>query len=204
MSLGLAVFFWSTLVITQGEILQKVLTVPVEFTSAPPHLVLVGERERTIQLHLSGSKSDLDDLKPASLSAKIDLSKAVAGKQVFGLTADNLRLPRNINLLEIVPSGIELQLAEIVEQEVRIQPQLVGKLPNNLKILSMEIIPARVKVLSPRIGRQHIPINVITTPVYLESIAGDTSIFCKVIAPAAAQPANGSWPDVEVVIKVAK
>jgi len=203
-SLGLAVFFWSTLVITQGEILQKVLTVPVEFTSAPPHLVLVGERERTIQLHLSGSKSDLDDLKPASLSAKIDLSKAVAGKQVFGLTADNLRLPRNINLLEIVPSGIELQLAEIVEQEVRIQPQLVGKLPNNLKILSMEIIPARVKVLSPRIGRQHIPINVITTPVYLESIAGDTSIFCKVIAPAAAQPANGSWPDVEVVIKVSK
>jgi len=202
-SLGLAALFWTTLVITQGEILQKAVTVPVEFTSAPPHLVLVGEKDRTVQLHLSGSKSDLDDLKPADLRVKLDLSKAVAGKQVFGLTGDTLRLPRNVSLLEIVPTGIALQLAEIEEQEVSIQPQLIGKLPGKLKLLKMEITPATVRVRSPRIDRQPKPITIITTPVYLESIAGDTRIFCKVIAPSAVQPVDGSWPNVEVAIKVA-
>lgn len=203
-SLVLSVFFWSTLMVAQGEILQKVFTVPVEFTSAPANLALVGEKDRRIQLHLSGPKADLNEVNPADLSIKVDLSKTVAGKQVFGLTADNLRLPRNVNLLEIVPASIELQLAEIVQQEVSIQPQLVGKLPLGLKLLSMEIIPARVKVLSPRIGLQQKPVAVITTPVYLESIGGDTSIFCKVIAPSTVQPADKRWPDVEVVIRVGK
>ena len=45
-------------------------------------------------------------------------------------------------------------------------------------------------------------IDVITTPIYLESIYNDTSLFCKIIAPPSFQPADKRWPDVEVVIKV--
>ena len=45
-------------------------------------------------------------------------------------------------------------------------------------------------------------IDVITTPIYLEGIYNDTSLFCKIIAPPAVQPADKRWPDVEVVIKV--
>jgi hypothetical protein len=45
-------------------------------------------------------------------------------------------------------------------------------------------------------------LNVITTPIYLESIYNDTNIYCKIIAPPAAQPADKRWPDVEVVIQV--
>ena len=148
-SLALAIFFWSTLIIAQGEMLEKVLTVPVEFTASPPHLVLVGDKDKDIRLHLSGAKSDLDALNPEDLSVKIDLSQAAAGQQVFGIAVDNLRLPRNVNLLDVVPSSVELTLAEIVEQEIAIEPQMVGKLPGNLKILTMEIIPSKVKVFSP-------------------------------------------------------
>ena len=45
-------------------------------------------------------------------------------------------------------------------------------------------------------------IDVIATPIYLESIYNDTSIYCKIIAPPAVQPVDKRWPDVEVVIKV--
>ncbi len=201
-SVLLSVFLWSSLVISQGEMREKVITVPVEFTASPSHLVLVGDKDKTIRLHLSGSKSDLDTVNPADLSVKIDLSKAVAGPQTFVITAENMRLPRNVRLLDVVPSSVELALAEIVVQAIGIKPQLLGNLPGPLKLLSVEVIPAKVKVLSPAADKNDEPLNVITTPIYLEGITKDTSIFCKIIAPPSLQPVGKRWPDVEVVIKV--
>ncbi len=201
-SLGLATFFWSTLLIAQGEMLEKVVSVPVEFTASPENLVLVGDKDKTIRLHLSGPKSDLDAINPSELSVKIDLSKTVSGKQAFVITADNLRLPRKISLLDVVPSAVELTLAEIVEHEVFIKPQLLGKLPGNMKIRSMKVIPEKVMVLSPATPNKDPIVSLITTPIYLDSIYNNTSIFCKIIAPPAIQPSEKRWPDVEVVIKV--
>lgn len=201
-SLALAVFFWSTLIITQGEMLEKVVTVPVEFTASSPHLVLVGDKDINVQLHLSGPKSDLDGVNSDALSVKIDLSKAQAGKQSHVITAENMRLPRKVNLIDVVPPSVELTLAEIVEQEVLIKPQLVGKLPNKMKILSMEVIPAKVKVSSPAVANKDKIVSVITTPIYLEGIYSTTSLFCKIIAPPTVHPIDKRWPDVEVIIKV--
>jgi hypothetical protein len=41
-----------------------------------------------------------------------------------------------------------------------------------------------------------------TTPVYLDGIYGDASVFCKIIAPPSLQPVEKRWPDVEIVITV--
>ena len=201
-SFGLAVVFWSTLIIAQGEMLEKVVTVPVEFAASSPQLVLVGDKDKNVRLHLSGPKSDLGDLDLADLSVKIDLSKAQAGKQSYVITADNIRLPRNVSLIDVVPPSIELTLAEIAEQEITIKPQLVGKLPGRLKIISMEVIPEKVRVMSPALATKDRVDSVITTPIYLESIYNTTSLFCKIIAPPSIQPVDKRWPDVEVVIKV--
>ena len=201
-SLFLAVFFWSALIISQGETLEKIVTVPVEYTAPPADLILVGDKQKEVRLHLSGLKSDLDSIDQDELNVKIDLSNAVPGKQIFLISGEDLRLPREVNLVDMVPSSMELTLAAIVEQEVSIKPQLVGKLPAGLKIAKIEVIPQKVKVLSPKDGRKAKAVDVITTPIYLKSIFNDTSIYCKIIAPPAVQPADKRWPDVEVVIKV--
>jgi diadenylate cyclase len=201
-SLCLAVFFWSALIIAQGEILEKIVTVPVEYTPSPANLILVGDKQKEVRLHLAGSKSDLDSINPAELNVKIDLSKAVPGKQIFLISGENLRLPKDVKLLDMVPSSMELTLAAIVEQEVNIKPQLVGKLPAGMKILAIDVIPEKVKVLSPVAQGKNKVDSVITTPIYLESIYNDTKIYCKIIAPPTVQPPGKRWPDVEVVIKV--
>lgn len=201
-SLCLAVFFWSALIIAQGEMLEKIVTVPVEYTPSPANLILVGDKQKEVRLHLAGSKSDLDSINPAELNVKIDLSKAVPGKQIFLISGENLRLPKDVKLLDMVPSSMELTLAAIVEQEVNIKPQLVGKLPAGMKILAIDVIPEKVKVLSPVAQGKNKVDSVITTPIYLESIYNDTKIYCKIIAPPTVQPPGKRWPDVEVVIKV--
>jgi YbbR domain-containing protein len=136
------------------------------------------------------------------MSAKIDLSKAVAGKQTFLITKENMRLSRGIQLLDVIPSSIELTLAQIVEHEVTVKPQLVGKLPGGRKIQSIELKPEKLKVFSPVTSGNAQAVNVMTTPIYLESIYEDTKLYCKIIAPPAVQPTEKRWPDIEVLITV--
>jgi hypothetical protein len=78
-------------------------------------------------------------------SGELFHSEAVPGKQVFLISGDNLRLPRNVELLDLVPSSMELTLASIVEQEVTVKPQLVGKLPAGLKIIKNRSDPPKSK-----------------------------------------------------------
>ncbi len=203
-SLVLAAFFWSTLAISQGEILEKVITVPVEYTASSPNLTLVGNKAEEVRLHLSGPKSAIDAVNPSHTSVKIDLSKAVPGKQSFIITRENIQLPKDIHLLDVVPSGFELTLAEIVEKELVIKPQLVGKLPGSLKIRSLKINPEKVKVFSPASDEMNKLISLTTTPIYLNNIYENTTIYCKIIALPAVQPKEKRWPDVVVVITVGR
>jgi YbbR domain-containing protein len=201
-SIALALFFWSTLIISQSEMLEKIITVPVGYSASPADLILVGDKQKEVRLHLAGPKSDFDSINPAQLSVKIDLSKTVKGKQTFPITAENIELPGDVKLLDVIPSSVELTLAELEEREVSIKPQLVGKLPGRMKILEIEVIPRHLKVLSPVDEKKNKEFNVITTPIYLESIYSDTKIYCKIIAPPTVQPTDKRWPDVEVMIKV--
>jgi uncharacterized protein (TIGR00159 family) len=203
-SLTLAVFFWSSLMVVQGEMLEKIVTVPVEYTTSPENLILVGDKQQEVRLHLAGSKSDLASVNPGQMSAKIDLSNAVAGKQTFLITRENMRLSRGIELLDVVPSSVELTLAKIVEQEVTVKPQLVGKLPGGRNIQSIELKPAKLKVFSPVTNDKTQTVSVMTTPIYLESIYEDTKLYCKIIAPPAMHPSEKRWPDIEVTITVKK
>ncbi len=202
-SLGLAAVFWSTIIVSQIQVVEKVVSVPVEYVSSSARHVLVGEREKELQLYLAGAKSLLDGLDSSSLSINIDLSKYGSGTQSIFITSDNVRLPKGVKLLETYPSSLELTLAAIVEQWATITPQLVGSLPEGYEISAIEISPHRVRVLSPSSGENENFISVTTTPIYLESVNRNRKILCKIIAPQTIKPVDDQWPDVEVSISVA-
>jgi uncharacterized protein (TIGR00159 family) len=197
-----AVLFWLSLTVSQGEVLEKVLSVPVEYTLTSPDLVLVGGKDNEIRLHLAGPRTSLDGLSPAQLSVKIDLSNAVPGKQSFLITEENVRLPKTVTLLDVVPPSLELTLAQIVKQDIAVKPQLVGRLPENLELVAVVVRPDRVKALLPGTGGKDQVSSITTTPLYLESFRETATIFCKIIAPPAVQPVDKRWPDVEVTIEV--
>jgi diadenylate cyclase len=203
-SLSLAVFLWSTLFLSQGETMEKIVTVPVEYTASSPNLTLVGNKAEEVRLHLSGPKSALDSVSPSHTSVIIDLSKALPGKQSFIITRENIHLPKDINLLDVSPSSFELTLAKIVEKELAIKPQLVGKLPDGLKIRSLVVTPEKVKVLSPASDEMDKLISLTTTPIYLNNIYEDTTIYCKIVALPAVQPKEKRWPDVVVMITLGR
>jgi YbbR domain-containing protein len=202
MSLVLAFFFCSTVIVSKGELLEKVIAVPVEYTATPQYIALVGDKTMEIKLHLSGPKSDLDAINPLHMSVKIDLSKAVPGKQEFLITRENLQLPKRVGLLEAEPAKLKLSFKALVEQEWPVKLQLLGKLPDGLILKSVEINPKKVKLLSTATGKERETNNVLTTPINLKSITENIRLYCKIIAPPGVQPADKEWPEIAVFIRV--
>ena len=201
----LAVSLWTTLVYSQTEILERSFTVPVEFTATPANLALVGDRPTDLQVHLAGPKADLSGINPSQLVVKIDLTDAHPGDQRVVINSEKLRLPESVTLLDVNPDEFPISIKEIRQVEIPIVPQLVGKLGPDLVLKRMEVTPKSVIVLAPEDdspkGTKH---QLMTTPIYLESINDDTVIFCKIIAPPSLQPLEKRWPDVEVFIKLKK
>jgi len=198
----LASLFWFAVIFAQTERLERVVSVPVEYVATPENIALVGNKPTEVRLHLAGPKSDLDAINLTRPAVKIDLSKVKPGEQEFVITEKDLHLPKAIRLLDTEPSTLLLTFREIHYREIIVDAQLVGKLPGDLQIASVTVSPQKVWILSPENEKEEREDKVMTTPIYLESIKENTKLICKIVAPAALQPAGKRWPDVEVMITV--
>ena len=203
-SLIIAVVFWSTLMVSQREVVERVLPVTIDYTSPGEDLALVGEKANEVKLHLTGPKSEIDTLALNPPSVKIDLSRMAKGSQTIIITSENLRLPKGVTLLDVSPQQLKLTLAAVIEKNVAITPQIIGKLPGSLKIKKITVTPETVLVTAPVSKEDKATDEVLTTPIYLESISTDSKLFCKVIARPSIQPVAKRWPDVEVFIELKK
>jgi diadenylate cyclase len=201
-SLLLAFLFWSTVVVSVTEIREKGMVVPIEYTAPGEEIVLTGTKPTEVTLHLAGPKSHLDLLDPSQLAVKIDLTKASPGRQRVVVTGENIRLPKDIQLLGVDPPVIDFTLKALEEREVEIKPQLVGRLPEGLKLVTVEVSPKRVRILTPEPESFRKEGGLSTAPIYLEGITENTTLFTKIAAPPGIQPIDKHWPEVEVEIKV--
>ena len=201
-SLMIATFFWSTLILSEKQVVERTLSIPIEYTSPAEGVLLVGERIDKLSIHAAGPKSAMDELAMSFPKALIDLSKMSGGEQIVYVTAANIKLSGAITLLDINPSELNLSLASLVPKTLQINPQLIGQLPNGLKIKSIRLFPDSLKVLAPSSRGDQKPQSLSTSPVYLNSITSDNRILCKIVAPPSVQPVGKSWPDIEVLIIV--
>ena len=202
--LVIASFFWSSLVVVNAEIIERVITIPVEYTSPGAGLVLVGEKTDKVKAHITGSKANIDNIDASNTVVKVDLSKMAAGKRSVLISSENLHLPKDITLLDSEPANLSVTLAGMVEKSAPVVPQLIGKLPEGKKVKSIRVEPAMVQILAPPEKNGYKTPELSTTPVYLNSIESASTLLCKIVAAPSLQPADKKWPDVKVVIELAQ
>ena len=194
----LACFFWYSVVIGDAEIVEKVIPVSIQYVATPEDLALVGDKPSEAKVHLMGPKINLSSAELSRLSITVDLSEAKPGRQVFAISENDMNLPPKVQMLDATPSILTLELVHMEERELPVTPQLVGILPDYLKIAAINVKPKMVKAYVG-VGRATSEeVSVMTTPIYLESIKENTTIFCKLITPAGLQPVDKKFPDIEV------
>ena len=177
---------------SQGMDTLTTLEVPVEYMKRDPGMEILETSVDTVNLQLSGSGALIKSIRPGQIRVKLDLSKALVGRNTFTITNENIILPPGIFIKKVQPSVVDVALDTRVEKKLPIQVDWIGKMPDQLTIESVKLDPDKVRV----IGGKRILDNIST--IYTEKVPLDnmnesgTAIVNLALSPASLKIASNS------------
>ncbi len=192
---GLASFLFITGVwfsFSQGRDTLITLEIPVEYMNRNPGMEILEASVDTVNIHLSGSGALIKSIKPNQVQVRLDLGNAVVGRNKFTITQKNITLPPGVFINKVQPSVVEATLDIPIEKRLPVQVDWVGKMPANMTIVSVKIIPGKVRV----IGGENILAKISTIyseKVHLDNMAtSGTTIVNLALNPASLKMAPDS------------
>jgi hypothetical protein len=128
---------------------------PIVFQNVPYDLEISSEVIPEAQIRLRGPERVIRQLRPSDVHAEIELGGARPGESTYNLTSKQVRLPRELEVVQVVPGQVHLLFDTRLTKEVDIRPNVVGSYSK------IEMDPARVMISGPK---QHVEkVDVATT-----------------------------------------
>jgi diadenylate cyclase len=153
LELGIAALF-SVLLITvvwfsfsRGQDTLISLEIPLEYTTRDPQLEILDTSVNSVNLQLGGSGTLITSIRPEQVHVRLDLDKAVAGRNTISITKENITLPPGIYLKKITPSVVEATLDITMQKRLPVQVDWVGKLPENLILSEVKTAPETIEII---------------------------------------------------------
>ena len=145
-SLLLALLLWVS--VSSEQVVERTVSVPVEFLNAPPALEISNDYVRTLDVQVSTRRASLIGGMGA-ISAVVDLHGAPAGERIVTITEDNIRRPDGVTIVNITPSRIALVLERTWRKLVPVEPQITGTPASGYQMTKAETSPAQVMIMGP-------------------------------------------------------
>ncbi|MFH2220522.1 MAG: diadenylate cyclase [Pseudomonadota bacterium] len=123
------------------------LEIPVEYTNRNPEMEIVEASVDAVRLHLSGPGALIKSIQPKQVGVRLDLGKAVLGRNIFNIKNDNITLPPGVILKKVVPQEVEVTLDVPITKTLPIQVDWTGELPDHLILESVRLDPPRISVI---------------------------------------------------------
>jgi YbbR domain-containing protein len=140
---------------------------PVVYLNRNPSMEIVQTSVNTVSLELEGSGALTKSIKPDQVQVKLDLAKSKVGPNSFTLTRENISLPPGIVLKGVTPTVVEVELDVLIQKEMPVQIDWVGRLPDHFILTATKVEPETVVV----IGGKRILENIST--LYTEKVPLD-------------------------------
>jgi YbbR domain-containing protein len=147
MAVLLAAALWFT-VAGEHEV-ERTMRVPLDFGNKPPLMEIVGEPPTTVDVRVLGSSAVLSRMEPGEVVAVLDLSTARPGSRLFNLRAENVRTPYGVNVLQVTPSTISLELERSARRMLKVVPAVEGEPAPGFVIGPVTTDPGQVEVIGP-------------------------------------------------------
>jgi YbbR domain-containing protein len=149
MSLLLATALW--LIISRDERPAEVaVRAPIVFQNVPPNLEISSESAPEAQIRVRGPERVIRQLRSNEVQAEIDLADATAQERTFDLTAQQVRHPRELAVVQVVPTQLHLAFDTRLSRDVEVHPRVTGNFANGEQIVKVDSDPARVTITGPR------------------------------------------------------
>jgi diadenylate cyclase len=153
---------------------------PIEYVNRPLAFEILDTSTDEARVQLYGSSALIKSLRPGQVLVRVDLSKAVEGRNAFPITQDNIILPPGVFLNKVQPSTIDVYLDVPITKELPLQADWVGKLSENLNLAKVNLAPETIKVIGGSQILQHVS-TIYTAPVRLDSLEKSGSITTTLV-----------------------
>lgn len=182
-SVVLAVLLW--LLVSGEQTVERALRVPLEFTNLPPQLELVGEPPAVVDVRVRGSSGTLSRVAAGELSAVLDVRTARTGDRLFHLTAEDVRAPFGVEVVQVSPASVSLSFEESLSKVVGVMARVEGEPAPGFVVAGVTVEPVNVAVVGPA-GAVNGLTEAITEPV---SVAGASRSVVDEVTIGVADPA---------------
>jgi YbbR domain-containing protein len=147
-SLLLAIGLW--LVVSRDPVGEVELQVPIEFRNVPQNLEIDSASFTEAQVRVRGPGRLIHRLRATDIRAEIDLASVKPGSRTFDLTSRNVRVPSDLEVVQIIPSQFQLSFDDRMTRSVEVRPRVTGKFAEGLQIAQKIADPPSIMITGPR------------------------------------------------------
>jgi YbbR domain-containing protein len=147
MAIALATLLWLT--VAGEHVVERALRVPLEIRDKPDNLEIVGEAPGAVDVLVRGSAGLLGRLSAGDVVVALDLSTARPGSRLFHLRLDQVKVPYGVEVAQVVPGTLALELERSLRRRIPVVPALEGEPAPGFEIGPITSEPATVEVVGP-------------------------------------------------------
>lgn len=147
LAISLATLLWLT--VAGEHVVERGMRVPLEFRNIPAALEIVGDPPTSVDVRLRGSSALLSRLDPGEIVAVLDLKAARAGSRLFHIANDAVRAPYGVEVAQVVPGTLALELERSGRRTIPVVPALEGEPAPGFVTGKVTSDPATVEVAGP-------------------------------------------------------
>jgi len=147
-SLLLAIGLWT--VVSGDPIAEVEMKVPIEFHNLPDNLEIDSASFTEAQIRVRGPERVIHRLQAADLHAEIDLASVRPGERTFDLTSRQVRVPRDLEVVQIIPGQFHLSFDNRETRTVEVRPRVTGNFASGLRVKQVTADPSSVIITGPR------------------------------------------------------
>ena len=147
LAIALASLLWLT--VAGEHIVERSLRVPLEFRNIPEALEIVGNTPDSVDVRLRGSSAVLSRLQSGEIVAVLDLSSARSGSRLFHIRNDEVRAPFGVEVSQVVPATLALELERSARRKVPVAPVIDGDPAPGFVVGRFSADPATVEIVGP-------------------------------------------------------
>lgn len=148
LSLLLAVGLW--LAVARDPVSEVAVNVPIEFQNIPENLEINTENVPTAQVRVRGPARLIRQLRTNDVHVQVDLTDAKPGERTFDLTARQIREPRDLDVVQVVPSQFQISFDTRSTRQVEVHPRVIGNFASGLRIAKIVAEPNLITIMGPR------------------------------------------------------
>jgi YbbR domain-containing protein len=144
----LAVGLW--LAVSSDPPAEVEIKVPIEFHHLAENLEIDSATFTEAQVRVRGPERLIHQLRPSDVHAEIELSGMRPGSRTFDLSAQQVTLPQELEVVQIVPSQFQLAFDTRSTRTVEVHPRVTGNFAGGERVAQVIAEPPNIVISGPK------------------------------------------------------